>query len=101
MARKSNIRSIRFSDEIAEMIEQQVGRTFTEKFENLITRCMWELPNKEKEIARLNEQIRKKREQLMEMSKQAGELSMTINRLLPKVKDLEATISREAEKWET
>ena len=37
MANKNNIRSIRFSDELAELIDQQVGRTFTEKFENLIT----------------------------------------------------------------
>ena len=44
MAQKNNIRSIRFSDELAELIDRQVGRTFTEKFENLVTRCVWELP---------------------------------------------------------
>ncbi len=31
MARKSNIRSIRFSDELAELIERQVGNTFLER----------------------------------------------------------------------
>lgn len=46
MANKNNIRSIRFSDELAELIDRQVGRTFTEKFENLVTRCVWELPKK-------------------------------------------------------
>ena len=46
MARKNNIRSIRFSDELAELIDRQVGNTFTEKFENLVTRCVWELPQK-------------------------------------------------------
>ena len=50
MANKSNIRSIRFSDELAELIDRQVGRTFTEKFENLITRCVWELPQKEEQL---------------------------------------------------
>ena len=40
MAAKNNIRSIRFSDELAELIERQVGDTFTQKFENLITRCV-------------------------------------------------------------
>ena len=49
MAQKNNIRSIRFSDELAELIDRQVGRTFTEKFENLVTRCVWELPGKEAE----------------------------------------------------
>ena len=33
---KTNIRSIRFSDDLAELIERQAGRTFTEKFEHLI-----------------------------------------------------------------
>ena len=32
VARKSNIRSIRFSDELAELIDRQIGDTFTEKF---------------------------------------------------------------------
>ena len=44
MAGKPNIRSIRFSDELAELIDRQIGNTFTEKFENLVTRCVWELP---------------------------------------------------------
>ena len=51
MAQKNNIRSIRFSDELAELIDRQVGDTFTQKFENLITRCVWELPQKEKQLA--------------------------------------------------
>ena len=49
MAQKSNIRSMRFSDEIIQMIESQAGETFTAKFEALVTRCMWELPQKEQE----------------------------------------------------
>ena len=50
MANKNNIRSIRISDDILELIEQQVGNNFTEKWENLVTRCVWELPQKEKEL---------------------------------------------------
>ena len=50
MATKPNIRSIRFSDELAELIDRQAGNTFTEKFENLVTRCVWELPQKEAEL---------------------------------------------------
>ena len=53
MAGKPNIRSIRFSDELAEFIDRQAGNTFTEKFENLVTRCVWELPRKEAELERL------------------------------------------------
>ena len=35
MAQKNNIRSIRFSDELAELIDRQAGDTFTQKFEGL------------------------------------------------------------------
>ena len=52
MAIKTNIRSIRFSDELAELIERQQGSNFTQKLENLVTRCMWELPTREREIGR-------------------------------------------------
>ena len=55
MTGKKNIRSIRFSDELAELIDRQAGDTFTQKFEGLITRCVWELPRKE---AKLDQAIR-------------------------------------------
>lgn len=64
MAKKNNIRSIRFSDEIIEMIESQVGETFTAKFESLVTRCMWELPAKQKELAQIQKQIDQERKNL-------------------------------------
>ena len=68
MARKNNIRSMRFSDDMIEMIEAQQGRNFSEKFENLVTRCMWELPEKEKRLAVLDEEIKRKNEQLLKLS---------------------------------
>ena len=61
---KKNIRSIRFSDELAELIDRQMGNSFTEKFENLITRCVWELPQKENELKQIELQIQKKRKEL-------------------------------------
>ena len=64
MAKKNNIRSIRFSDELAELIDRQIGDTFTEKFENLVTKCVWELPQKEKELKSLQETIDHERERL-------------------------------------
>lgn len=99
MAQKSNIRSIRFSDELAELIERQVGDTFTAKFEGLVTRCVWEQPQKEAELKRLEADIKRKRAQLMDMSVQAGELEATINDLFPKVKALERAIDRAVKTW--
>ena len=58
MANKTNIRSLRFSDELAELIEGQQGQNFTEKFENLVTRCVWEVPARGKELAELERRIR-------------------------------------------
>ena len=100
MAAKNNIRSIRFSDELAELIDQQQGDTFTQKFENLITRCVWELPAKEEQLEQIDKQIQEKKKLLMQMTVQAGELRMTINDLLPKVRALETSVNRAIEKWD-
>ncbi len=100
MAAKNNIRSIRFSDEIAELIDRQQGNTFTQRFENLITRCVWELPEKERQLEELDRRIKEKREQLQRMTVQAGELRMTINDLAPKVRQLETCINLAVEKWD-
>lgn len=99
MAQKNNIRSIRFSDELAELIDRQVGRTFTEKFENLVTRCVWELPQKEAELKQLEQEISRKRKQLQQMTVQATQLGATINRLFLPVKTLEEEIQRATDKW--
>lgn len=70
MATKKNIRSIRFSDEIAELIDQQIGNTFTQKFENLVTKCVWELPEEEKKLARAKEMVQREREHYLILHKQ-------------------------------
>lgn len=62
MARTS--KTVRLSDEIIEMIESQAGDNFTAKFEALVTRCMWELPKKEQELAWVREQIDEERKNL-------------------------------------
>lgn len=76
MAAKNNIRSIRFSDELAELIDRQVGDTFTQKFENLITRCVWELPQKEKELARIQADIQRERDRLYNLQQATKQLRM-------------------------
>lgn len=64
MAGKSNIRSMRFSDEIMEMIESQEGENFTTKFENLVRTCMIELPWKQRELKEIQERIQRERNNL-------------------------------------
>ena len=99
MARKNNIRSIRFSDALAELIDRQVGNTFTEKFENLVTRCVWELPQKERELERLNQVISERRQQLGRMSQTAKSLSRQLTDMSCKIMELSAAIA-EAQKQE-
>ena len=76
MAQKNNIRSIRFSDKLEGLIDQQQGRSFTEKFENFITRCVWELPRKEEQLRQIQEQIRQEKERLLQLQKASEELRM-------------------------
>ena len=61
---KNNIRSVRFSDELIEIIEQQVGDNFTQKFERLFYNCYMLLPEKERQTAELDKRITEKRESL-------------------------------------
>ena len=78
MAGKPNIRSIRFSDELAELIDRQAGNTFTEKFENLVTRCVWELPQKEAKLKEVQKQVRQEEKRLAELRKRREKLDRVI-----------------------
>ena len=62
--KKGNIRSIRFSDELIEIIDQQVGDNFTQKFERLVYNCYMLLPEKERQLEQLEERIQRKRAEL-------------------------------------
>ena len=99
MANKNNIRSIRISDDILELIEQQVGNNFTEKWENLVTRCVWELPQKEKELEKLNEKIRQKQNQLAAADSRYAKMLNHLRRLEPKLEALEYAVAEAITDW--
>lgn len=96
---KNNIRSIRFSDDLAELINRQVGDTFTEKFENLITRCVYELPQKEAELRRLDEEIRKKQNQLAAADSRYAKMLNHLRALEPKMEALEYAVAEAITDW--
>lgn len=99
---KSNIRSMRFSDTMIEMIEAQVGDTFTAKFEALVTRCMWELPEKERQLEDINMQIKEKREQLGRMSNRADGYRRQLQNMEIALQELSRNIAKAQElKWES
>lgn len=65
--KKNNIRSIRFSDELMEIINQQVGENFNQKFERLVYNCYMLSDVKRKEVQRLDDEIKAKRAELSEL----------------------------------
>ena len=81
MAEKNNIRSIRFSDEVAEIIDRQQGKNFTEKFERLIYNCYMLISEKEKESKRLDDQIKQQKERLNNLRLKADKLEELNNRI--------------------
>lgn len=76
MAQKSTIRSIRISDDMAELIDRQAGTNFTEKWENLVTRCMWELPQKETQLKEIQARIDQERQRLYDLQRATEQLRM-------------------------
>lgn len=97
MAGKSNIRSIRISDQMAELIDQQTGSNFTEKWENLVTRCIWELPQREKEIKQIEEEITSKRAKLRQLSDRARKYEQALDNMKWDMQRLGGAISQAAE----
>lgn len=72
-----------------ELISQQIGDTFTAKFNNLVTRCMWELPAKEAELKKIQKQIKEERSRLnriiqyrLELEQNAHDMNLKLQRSL-------------------
>lgn len=73
MAQKNNIR---ISDDMAELIDRQAGTNFTEKWESLVTRCVWELPQKEEQLKSVQAQIEQERKRLYDLQRATEMLRM-------------------------
>ena len=58
---KKNIRSFRYSDKVAKVLEQAEGSTLNEKFENLVLQCHCELPEIKKNIEFYEDIIRSRK----------------------------------------
>ena len=92
MAKKNNIRSIRFSDEIAKVIDQQIGNTFTQKFENLVTKCIQELPEKETQLKRIGEMLQREKERYLILHKQCSNYSYILQEIGEKLIQIQEQI---------
>jgi chromosome condensin MukBEF complex kleisin-like MukF subunit len=93
MAIKNNIRSIRFSDELMEIINDQVGDNFNQRFERLVYNCYMLLPEKERQLALLESRIRAKQEELADLCVQYDIASRTLHSVGNAVFDIKSKLS--------
>lgn len=93
MAIKNNIRSIRFSDELMEIINNQVGDNFNQRFERLAYNCYMLLPEKERQLALLESRIRAKQEELADLCVQYDIASRTLHSVGNAVFDIKSKLS--------
>ena len=66
---KDNIRSFRFSGEVATILEAQKGKSLNDKFETLVLYCYYELPKRQEELARIEKQIDERRQKLYDLQR--------------------------------
>lgn len=78
---KGNLKSVRLSDDLIELIERQAGDTFTAKLENLVTRCVWELPMQEEKLEQIQRQIQNERQRLQDLQTLYRKLNNLYNEL--------------------
>lgn len=85
---KKNIRSVRFSDEMMEIINQQIGDNFTQKFERMVYNCYMLLPEKEAQAERLDALIKEKRDALTKLQDRYYTGVQFLNALDARLRDL-------------
>ena len=71
---KNNLRSFRYSDEIAAILEAQEGNSLNEKFESLVLFCFYSLEKRKKDLALIEKDIKRERERLHNLQKATEEL---------------------------
>lgn len=100
MATKNNTKCLRLSDAIIEMIEAQTGDTFTAKFEGLVTRCMWELPEKERQLTVIQERIDREGRRLRELSSDVYKFRRILDNLNMQAQRLERAVEEHLKELE-
>ena len=101
MAKKNNNRNIRISDQMAELIDQQVGSNFTEKWENLVTRCVWELPQAEQRLLEIQRQIQYEKDRLHSLHNLYNELYTVFKGLEKDMGNLTVNVHRAINKLDS
>ena len=74
--KKNNIRSFRYSDETACILEQYRGDSLNAKFENLVEDAFLMVERKREELARVNERIVQRRQVLKNLENATAKLAL-------------------------
>ena len=81
-------KTLRLSDDIVRLIEEQPGDNFTAKFELLVMKCVQELPEAQAQLQRVRNQIADERKRLTQAVRLRQELernTRTINQQLDRL----------------
>lgn len=71
---KDNIRSFRFSGEVAAILEGQEGKSLNDKFETLVLFCYYKLEQRKEDLAKIEKQIEERRKKLNDLQKATEKL---------------------------
>ena len=91
MAKKSNLKSVRLSDQVMDYVINFEGDGFNQKFENLVLFCMEQEETKKQKIAFLDQQIvkqYKKLDALRQISSEIGDVRRALTNLEWRANDL-------------
>lgn len=71
---KDNIRSFRYSGEVATILEAQPGKSLNDKFETLVLFCYYKVEERKAELARVEKQIAERRKKLYDLQRTTEKL---------------------------
>lgn len=74
MAKKSNLKSVRLSDQVMDYVINFEGDGFNQKFENLVLFCMEQEETKKQRITLLDQQIAKQYKKLYALQQLSSEI---------------------------
>lgn len=81
MSKKCNVRSFRFSDEVAAILEGMNGKSMNDSFEQLVLECYYKLPDLQKQCKELQEKIDRKRKELRILMEEIGPAVRCVDQL--------------------
>lgn len=91
---KTNIRSFRYSDEVAGKLQGFSGNSLNEKFENLVNFCFLELPKIHKQKSDYEKDISKLRAERKKLCDEIMALTDVKNDMKAVIRSMDALVAR-------